>query len=368
MRHTHIELLRLSLLRSPFRQILSVQTVLSLLRSVEEISSCRDRSKLHRSLMRAVAALLGDGADVGVLSRDTQGETELRVFSGTTIMNSAVFLWPEFLNEVKNDGKLVTRCIQGRNCGALMLQASELGSDKMILAYDVNRSDTTEHAEEIVSLARIYGNQIKLLDYSELDSLTRLLNRKTFDETFDRLLTASSPDAPDDDFDDRRSGSDASSPAWLCVVDIDHFKRVNDTFGHLFGDEVLLRMGKLMRDTFRGADRLFRFGGEEFVVILNAPDETMAAAGFNRFRNSVEGHEFPQVGRVTCSIGFTAVSAMDVPTDVVGRADEALYYAKEHGRNQVCCYERLVIEGAIAKATEAEAPVDEAFDIDALFG
>ena len=89
---------------------------------------------------------------------------------------------------------------------------------------------------------------------------------------------------------------------------------------------------------------------------------------FNRFRFSVESHEFPQVGRVTCSIGFTSVSDMDVPTDAVGRADEALYYAKEHGRNQVCCYERLIAEGALAKAvTGSAAPVAD-FDIDALFG
>ena len=127
-------------------------------------------------------------------------------------------------------------------------------------------------------------------------------------------------------------------------------------------------MGDLMRKTFRGGDRLFRFGGEEFVVILNADSETLAAATFNRFRTAVENHEFPQVGKVTCSIGFTAVSESDVPTDVVGRADEALYYAKEHGRNQVCCHERLVLEGAIAKPAAAEAPVEEDFDIDALFG
>jgi diguanylate cyclase (GGDEF)-like protein len=178
----------------------------------------------------------------------------------------------------------------------------------------------------------------------------------------------SSVDDPDDGFEDRRDHLEEGSPAWLCVVDIDHFKRVNDSFGHLFGDEVLLRMGDLMRKTFRGGDRLFRFGGEEFVVILNAEDEALAATSFNRFRNSVEKHEFPQVGKVTCSIGFTAVTNMDVPTDVVGRADEALYFAKEHGRNQVCCYERLVAEGAIAQPVAAEAPVADDFDIDALFG
>ncbi len=342
--------------------------MLSLLQNVEVISSCRDRDRLPRALLRAVVTLLGSDADVGIFSREPQGEPVLRIFSGPTIMESAVTLWPEFFEELRNDGKLITRTIHGRSCGALILQSSELGTDQIILAYDLSQVDSVDHTEDVSSLAHMYGNQIKLLDYSELDTLTRLLNRKTFDETFDRLLTASSTEAPDDGFDDRRTGLDEGKPAWLCVIDIDHFKRVNDSFGHLFGDEVLLRMGELMRKTFRSGDRLFRFGGEEFVVILNSADEALAAISFNRFRASVENHEFPQVGKVTCSIGFTAVSGMDVPTDVVGRADEALYYAKEHGRNQVCCYERLVIEGAISKKSAAEAPVEDDFDIDALFG
>lgn len=342
--------------------------MLSLLQSAEAISSCRDRGRLPGALLRAVVTLLGSKADVGIFSREPQAELVLRAFSGPTIMESAVTLWPEFLEEVRNDGKLLTREIHGRRCGAMMLQSSELGTEQMILAYDVSNASPSNFADEIACLVRMYGNQIKMLDYSELDTLTRLLNRKTFDETFDRLLTSTEVDGPDESFEDRRDHLGEGSPAWLCVIDIDHFKRVNDSFGHLFGDEVLLRMGELMRRTFRGGDRLFRFGGEEFVVILNAADERLASASFNRFRMSVEKHEFPQVGTVTCSIGFTAVSSMDAPTDVVGRADEALYYAKEHGRNQVRCYEGLVAEGAISKPTAVEAPVEEDFDIDALFG
>ena len=344
--------------------------LLSLLQNAEAISSCRDRGRLPGILLRAVVTLLGSGADVGIFSREPQAELVLRAFSGPTIMESAVSLWPELLEDVLNDGKILTRDIGGRSCGVMMLQSSELSTEQMMLAYDITESNTANQdiAQKIACLVRMYGNQIKLLDYSELDTLTRLLNRKTFDETFDRLLTSSEVDDAADSFDDRRDHLDEGSPAWLCVIDIDHFKRVNDSFGHLFGDEVLLRMGELMRRTFRGGDRLFRFGGEEFVVILNAADEALASVSFNRFRTSVEKHEFPQVGTVTCSIGFTAVTTMDAPTDVVGRADEALYYAKEHGRNQVCCYERLVAESKIAKPTAAEAPVEVDFDIDALFG
>ena len=342
--------------------------MLSLLREIEAISACRDRDRLPRALFGATEALLGAGADIGIFSREPLGEPVLRIFSGPTIMHSAVSLWPEIIDDLRGDGKVLTRNLQGCYCGALILHVSELGSNQMILAFAVNEADAAEQAETIASLARIHDNQIKLLDYSELDTLTRLLNRKTFDETFDRLLTSSIADSSDDGFANRRDQLTAGSQAWLCVIDIDHFKRVNDSFGHIFGDEVLLRMGDLMRKTFRGCDRLFRFGGEEFVVILNAENESLAETSFNRFRKALESHEFPQVGHVTCSIGLTAVSSIDVPTDVVGRADEALYYAKEHGRNQVCCHERLVLEGAIAEPTAAEARVDEDFDIDALFG
>lgn len=342
--------------------------MLSLLQKIETISSCRDRGRLPYALSRAVLSLLGEGADIGIFFREAQGEYQLRMISGEVITNSHLPEWIDFLEAVRSENALLNRRIQGRNCAALMLPASELTSEQMILACDVNQDNVADSAETIACLTRIYDSQIKLLDYSELDTLTRLLNRKTFDETFDRLLTSSLPDASEGAYNDRRGRLDEGSPAWLCVVDVDFFKRVNDSFGHLFGDEVLLRMGDLLRKTFRGGDRLFRFGGEEFVVILNAADEALAARSFERFRQSVEKHEFPQVGQVTCSIGFTGVSTMDVPTDVVGRADQALYFAKRNGRNQVCCYERLVEEGAIARPVAAEAPVSDDFDIDALFG
>ena len=312
--------------------------------------------------------LLGTDSTIGIFSREPQSEVALRMFYGLNIMNSALFLWPSLLNEARNDGLLVQRNVEGRRCSVCLLQCTELRTEQMLLAFDVDEKDETDYDEIVLGLTRIYGNQLKLLDYADLDTLTRLLNRKTFDEAFDRLLSSPSPGNLDDDTEERRDLHHDDSPAWLCIIDIDHFKRINDSFGHLFGDEVLLRMGELLRKTFRGGDRLFRFGGEEFIVILNAADARLAEMSFNRFRYSVESHEFPQVGKVTCSLGFTRVSEMDVPTDAVGRADEALYYAKENGRNQVCSYEQLVAQGKIGKPVSTEAAVSEDFDIDALFG
>ena len=336
---------------------------LNLLQHVEAISSCRDREKLPRALLQAVSALFGSAADVGVFVRGGSELPVLKAFSGSARMEAALVAWLPLLAEVRNDGRVHTRVADGLNCGAIMLQPSELCGDSILVAFSAGEEGFAARCEEVRCLASIYGHQIRLLDYGELDSLTRLLNRKTFEETFDRLLNPIDDACLAGGVGNRRSNDEAGAPAWLCVIDVDHFKRVNDSFGHLFGDEVLLRMGELMRKTFRHGDRLFRFGGEEFVVILNAVDECLAYSSFNRFRLSVEQHEFPQVGKVTCSIGFTAVTASDVPTDVVGRADEALYFAKDNGRNQVCCYERLVAQGLVSRVE----PVHEDLDIDALF-
>ena len=344
--------------------------MLPLLQSVEAMSGCRDRGRLPDVLLRAVGGMLGARADVGLFLREPSlGRAALRRFEGAGSEQRACELWLSCLDEVPGDGSLLRRAIDGRTCGLVALQASELGIEQVILAYahhhDASTEDSERQANGVLSLTRIYGHQLRLLDYGELDSLTRLLNRKTFEETFDRLLQASARGCGY--LGGERRQADERMPAWLCVIDIDHFKRINDTFGHLFGDEVLLRFGELMRRTFRTGDRLFRFGGEEFVVLLNAVDAQRAALSFERFRSRVERHDFPQVGQVTCSIGFTRVEALDVPTDVLGRADRSLYYAKANGRNRVCDYEALLASGAIVQSQVVDATPATGIDIDALF-
>jgi diguanylate cyclase (GGDEF)-like protein len=181
----------------------------------------------------------------------------------------------------------------------------------------------------------ILRNHLALLDYSELDSLTGLLNRRTLESHFDKLRQ-------------RLLQGPGGEPSWLALIDIDHFKAINDSYGHLFGDEVLLLVSQLMRRSFRGADQLFRFGGEEFVVLLERASETGALIVLERLRATIEAHDFPQVGHVTISVGYTRIDPRDVATTCVERADAALYYAKSHGRNNVRNCEALIAEGAIA--------------------
>ena len=203
---------------------------------------------------------------------------------------------------------------------------------------------------QVVGILRIYRNFQALLDYSERDTLTGLLNRKTFDEAFYKIaeagkagpLVAPAPAVADDE---RRSAPLSAQPHFLGVIDIDHFKSVNDNHGHLIGDEVLLLLSRLMRAVFRFHDRLYRFGGEEFVVLMRCPGDEQAGLAFERLRSRVRAFAFPQVGTISVSVGYTQLRPGDTPGTAFERADRAVYWAKGHGRDQVCGHAALVARG-----------------------
>jgi diguanylate cyclase (GGDEF)-like protein len=121
---------------------------------------------------------------------------------------------------------------------------------------------------------------------------------------------------------------------------------------------VLLLMARLMRTSFRSHDLLYRFFGEEFVVLMRCADEADAAIALERFRVSAETHVFPQVGTITVSIGFAPLRSDDTPSSAFGRANQAVYYAKAHGRNQVCSYRALVQSGTLEEAPNAIEDID----------
>ena len=190
-------------------------------------------------------------------------------------------------------------------------------------------------------LLEFYMNFLSLLDDNERDTLTGLLNRKTFDMRIAKILTALQDNPP------RGTAASESIDFCLAALDIDHFKNVNDTFGHIYGDEVLLLFSNIMKKTFREDDLLFRFGGEEFVVLLANTDIAHAHIAVERFRAAVENFSFPQVWKVTVSIGVALISPQEMPRTTIDRADQALYYAKQNGRNQVRVYEELLEQGLL---------------------
>ncbi|WP_051258910.1 MULTISPECIES: GGDEF domain-containing protein [Chitinibacter] len=190
-------------------------------------------------------------------------------------------------------------------------------------------------------MARIYENHIALLDYGETDTLTGLLNRKTLERQFFKIVTALQNLPGVHPLQNGRRQEQGVGHYFLVVLDIDHFKRINDRLGHLYGDEVLLLIAQLMRSCFRANDRLFRFGGEEFVVILGPQTREGAVQALERFRKKVEKHSFPQIDQLTISGGVTDIRPYEVLSMTLGRADQALYQAKDSGRNQIVFFDTL---------------------------
>jgi two-component system cell cycle response regulator len=133
-----------------------------------------------------------------------------------------------------------------------------------------------------------------------------------------------------------------NSPLTMLMIDLDHFKTVNDTYGHLVGDDVLRGISTILQRSVRSVDMVARYGGEEFVIVLPETGEQGAVAFAERLRERVEQHKFEAARvtpvKITVSIGVSSFPAPHVESaeDLFARADAALYRAKERGRNKVC--------------------------------
>ncbi len=213
----------------------------------------------------------------------------------------------------------------------------------------LDRPETsTQDLYILESIIRIYQNYVSLLIDNQRDTLTGLLNRKTFDDRIMKLIELrKKANSGDEEVDNERRSIHAGKRFWLGMFDIDDFKRINDTFGHIYGDEILILIGRLMHDAFRGTDLKFRFGGEEFVGVIESENYESALSVFERFRENVENYKFPQTGKITVSIGVVEITGKDTPSVFVGCADRALYYAKEHGKNKTFFYEELLKKGLV---------------------
>lgn len=171
------------------------------------------------------------------------------------------------------------------------------------------------------------ADNARLEQLAQTDPLTQLLNRRALTER----ITAEMERALRYD-----------STMALLMIDLDHFKRVNDTYGHLVGDDVLRDVAQLLSDTIRASDIVARYGGEEFLVLLPETDDAGAESFAERIREAVEHHRFaseslPEPLRLTASVGVAVYPAARIESveDLFARADAALYRAKADGRNRV---------------------------------
>ncbi len=166
----------------------------------------------------------------------------------------------------------------------------------------------------------VFTDITKLNDLATLDALTQVANRFQFDKVLSHSITLA-----------ERYGRALS----ILLIDIDFFKKVNDNYGHLVGDEVLKTMAQIVMNNIRKSDILARWGGEEFVILLPDSDLISAIKIAENLRQKVEESDFAPVDKVTCSIGVARWNEGENPDQLLRRVDEKLYQAKEEGRNRV---------------------------------
>jgi diguanylate cyclase (GGDEF)-like protein len=166
---------------------------------------------------------------------------------------------------------------------------------------------------------KILSEQLSTMAYT--DSLTHIYNRLHFTHFLNIEIDKV-----------KRYGGTFS----IIFFDLDHFKAVNDNYGHLTGDEVLEQVTCIVSSANRSADIFARYGGEEFIILAPETDLSGALVHAERLRNDIANFEFKNVGHVTSSFGVTEVNVeTDTLETLLDRADKALYLAKEHGRNRV---------------------------------
>ncbi|MDD1793887.1 GGDEF domain-containing protein [Enterovibrio sp. ZSDZ42] len=325
-------------------------TSIDVLDSVVDITAQTESDTISESLITTILQLT-PANQVLVLDYNPETNPEFMV-----VACSDIFLFEEekdaieriLLNCVSSGENIVQFCATESQS---LLAVPIYGEGEDITAVVFCKCDQLkgDEVQLIEGLAKIYENYQKIISASERDGLTGLYNRKVLTTKIDLLL---------DRFLIQGSSitDDPSHHHWVCIFDIDHFKLINDALGHVFGDEVILLITAMMKKAFGDDDLLFRYGGDEFVVIMHPQSREEMEATIRGFIKTVNERDYGQAKDVSISMGAAAISDQELNAiTVLGFADQALYKAKQNGRNQVAFYEELIANGEL----QALVPEDD---------
>lgn len=346
-----------------------------LLGKLGAMTSIRDTELVEQSLLRTLGPLLGVlDTSLYRIDEDQTLERVIHYHRSKEIDAHGVARMVERIEEIARPseispevaalsdnirllGKPCTRSIEG----GMLIGYPLIGSNEVCGYFVFLRDREVSPSEDatIRGVLEVFSNYYELLDMSQRDRLTGLLNRQALEGNFERIWSAMARlDATRGTVDASCSGRRSLTPPskyWLAFIDIDYFKAVNDTFGHMVGDEILLLVSRLMENTFRASDLLYRYGGEEFVAIIAAENHQIARNVFERVRLAIEAHVFPRVEHLTVSIGYAEVDPEVLPVEVLSRADRSLYQAKQDGRNRIYDFAELVERGIFTRTTYGDA-------------
>jgi two-component system cell cycle response regulator len=264
---------------------------------------------------RALKLALGEPFDVALISLDLSSFDSLRLYAKLRSSDRARMLPILVKVESEADSRLIRALDLGVN--DYLLRPVERNELKARVRTQLLRKRYADHLRDNTKL---------MLEMATIDGLTQLTNRRRFEDQFAGLVAQSLK---------------AGRPVSMLIIDIDHFKSVNDTYGHLADDKVLVEFGRRLRGAVRDVDLASRFGGEEFVVAMPETDRATGYRIAERLREILLTDPFRidesvDPISVTVSVGVSALTGPeDTPGDLMARADAPLYRAKRHGRNRV---------------------------------
>jgi diguanylate cyclase (GGDEF)-like protein len=237
---------------------------------------------------------------------------------GAKLLNRPDSVWERYRWQIVTGITLIV--LQGALISALVLALRE--RRRTLAALNDERDHLEERVQRRTLELRTANTQLEQL--ATTDPLTGIANRRKMTAQIDAELERA-----------RRFGH----PVSVLMVDIDFFKRINDTFGHDTGDRAIVALAQLLAGALRAIDTAARFGGEEFVVLMPETDETVAAVAAERLRATAAAlgvhAEDGSAVTLTISIGVASALAGDTPSSLLVRADQALYRAKQEGRDRV---------------------------------
>ncbi len=232
-------------------------------------------------------------------------------------------LWETILDKKVFTGEVLNRAKDGSEYWVRITISPELDKQGKIIEFSSHRINITDQKalEEKRNELLVAYKKLELL--SVIDPLTQIFNRVKLDKVMSR------------DYDSYKRFKKVFS---LILIDIDYFKIVNDEYGHLVGDKTLKSVVNIVNTQVRETDTFGRWGGEEFMLICEGTDAKGAFVLAQKIRTAVEEYEFETIGKKTVSIGISEICEKVSINDFIKRADDALYYAKEHGRNRCVIY------------------------------
>lgn len=268
-----------------------------------------------------VADYLRESAEI-VLSTDYEDDSDVD-FAQLLFHNKYKEIAKKSLSSYANTNENIKKLSEMHETTLQECNEQHIDLPALTHKFDEIQSHMTDEVTKANRIITQLTNQVKTLEEkSNLDSLTKVFNRRALTAYLKKICL----------------NKNKSYSFYVLMLDLDNFKKINDNYGHIAGDKVLIFVANILKKTLRDGDKIFRYGGEEFIVILNRIDTSHCDKIANRLLSLIRENQLIYKGKslsVTASIGATNYKSGDTPDSLVARADEALYKAKDNGKDQI---------------------------------